>query len=78
VVKVLLENGADVSATDTHGGTPLHYAAALGYKGVAEVLLANKANVNARDGNGNTPLQLAATYGHQDVAELLRKHGGHE
>ncbi|MGO8926242.1 MAG: ankyrin repeat domain-containing protein, partial [Limisphaerales bacterium] len=58
--------------------TPLHLAARLGHKDVAELLLASKADVNAKDNGGQTPLHLAVVFGHKDVAELLRQHGGHE
>ena len=60
-----------ISSKDTHGLTPLHCAALLGHKDVAELLLANKAEVNARDTFGGTPLQIAAYHGYKDVAELL-------
>jgi ankyrin repeat protein len=75
-VKLLLTRGADANAKANNGGTPLHYAAANGYKDVAELLLASKADVNAKSSGGETPLRLAADY--KDLAELLRQHGGHE
>jgi ankyrin repeat protein len=51
--------------------TPLHIAASLGQREVAEVLLANGADVSARDSYFSTPLHRAALFGRNDVVELL-------
>jgi hypothetical protein len=60
-VKALLKDNPDlVFNKDKEGMTPLHDAAASGYKDVAELLLANKADVDAKAGNGLTPLHVAA------------------
>jgi hypothetical protein len=78
-VKALVKGNPDlVSSKDSIGFTPLHCAAANGYKEMAEFLLANNADVNARDDDGETPLHFAADLGHKDLAEMLRRHGGHE
>jgi ankyrin repeat protein len=72
-VKALLKVNPDlVFSTDTRlGATPLHFAASMGSKNIAELLLANKADVNAKAKDGRTPLHLAAQLGHKDVVELL-------
>jgi len=57
------------------GFTPLHRAAQLGHKDVAELLLAKGANVNDRANTGDTPLHAAALNSHMDVAELLLAKG---
>jgi cytohesin len=72
-VRDFLANGADVSAKDNIGRTPLHYAA-YGHKEVAEMLIANGADVNATDNGGGTPLHSAA-YGHKEIVELLIANG---
>lgn len=78
-VKALLKaNPYLVSSKDSHGMTPLHWAALNGQKDAVELLLANKADVNATSNNGDTPLHLAEAAEHQDVAELLRQHGGQD
>ena len=53
VVRVLLENGADVNARGDYGHTPLHLA---DNDDVARVLLECGADPGARDNTGQTPL----------------------
>jgi len=43
LVPLLVEHGADVSARNAYGHTPLHYAARHGYRAVAEALIARGA-----------------------------------
>jgi uncharacterized protein len=76
VLKVLIENGADVNAKTiagretsafmrdvrTKGETPLHRAAAFGDEVMIEYLLANGADREARDGNGDSPLTWASEH----------------
>ena len=71
-VKALLNDNPDlISSRDENAATPLHAAALMGHKDVAELLLANKADVNAKNNYGITPLEVSAIFGHKDVAELL-------
>jgi len=76
VLKVLVENGADVNARTipgketggfmrdvrTKGETPLHRAAAYGDEAMIEYLLANGADREARDANGDSPLTWASEH----------------
>ena len=76
-VRQLLKNDPSlVSSRDENGFTPLHLAAANGYKSMVEFLLTTKADVNAKDNAGSTPLhQAAAADGeHSDIVELLIAH----
>ncbi len=59
------------------GMTPLHNAAAMGSKEIAELLIASGADVNAKTLYGTTPLDLVKKE-HKDVADLLRSHGAVE
>jgi ankyrin repeat protein len=70
-VKSLIAEGSDVNVKDEKGSTPLHFAAYLGYKDVAELLILKGANVNAADKTGAIPLHFAARRGHKDLVELL-------
>ena len=75
-VKQHLAAGTDVNEKVSGGRTPLHRAASLGHKEIAELLIAKGADVNAKEWDGRTPLNEAARWGHNEVADLLRKHDG--
>src|SRR6266496_59586 len=56
-VKSLIKDSSDlVFSKDEDGFTPLHLAAANGYKDIAELLLASKADIEAKDKSRSTPL----------------------
>ncbi len=63
--------GHSANLEDTHGRTPLWYAASSGYDTVVEKLIAAGADVNAAAGYGETALQAAAGGGHLEVVEKL-------
>ena len=53
VVKILIENGADINAPDYLGKIPLHYAASDNNNAeVVKILIENGANINAPDYKG--------------------------
>ena len=58
-VKVLLEAGADINATNEADFTALHGAAFRGLNEVVEYLVAHDADIDARDFRGRTPFRLA-------------------
>ena len=49
MVELLLEKGADVKSKDSHGRTPLSWAAEYGHEAVVELLLEKGANVESKD-----------------------------
>ncbi|CAI6098822.1 unnamed protein product [Clonostachys chloroleuca] len=71
VVRLLLEHGATVAATDRHQRTPLHFAAVLGNIEMARLLLDKGADTTARDSSGCTPLLCSAKKNHSEVVGLL-------
>nr|CAH8869076.1 unnamed protein product [Trichobilharzia regenti] len=56
--------GANLNSCDTHGRTPLIWAATVGAKHAVESLLALGANLNHKDTHGLTALHCAASRGH--------------
>ncbi|KAK2024949.1 ankyrin, partial [Colletotrichum zoysiae] len=56
IVRLLLENGADISALDMEGATALHLASLAGHTEVVELLCAKGADVTAVNQEGSTPL----------------------
>jgi ankyrin repeat protein len=75
-VRALLKQGADVSAAQGDGMTPLHWAAERGDAAMAEMLLYAGANIAAVTRIGQyTPLHLAARGGNAAVVQALLKNG---
>jgi ankyrin repeat protein len=78
VVQKLIEYGADISAEDQNGHTPL-YDGSEGYHpkdcSVLRFLLERGADVNARTKQGETPLLRASIYGALEVVRVLLEHG---
>lgn len=75
MVKILLENGADVNAHNNQGTTALTYAAVKGKAEVVEALLIAGANPNARDNDTETVLMWAAAVGHTSIIQRLLQAG---
>ena len=71
-VEYLLENGANIKATDARGDTLLYIAVCKNFLQVAQCLISRGANVNSINGElGNTPLHAAASYGGVEMVQLL-------
>lgn len=66
-MKLLLENGADVSLKDVTQSTALHVAAGYGRCACVRMLLEAHADVDARDAGGSTALHVAAQQGQCEV-----------
>ncbi|TWG89160.1 ankyrin repeat protein [Cupriavidus gilardii J11] len=80
MVRLLIQQGVPISATDALGRTVLHAVAMLpaGTSGAIEFardLLDSGAPVNAADDEGCTPLMLAATAANIAMARLLLQRG---
>ena len=63
IVKLLLQNGADVNIKDDKQGSPLHYASLKGHSEIAKLLLLYGADVECQLSNKVTPLILASEKG---------------
>lgn len=83
--EVLVQAGADVSARDGFGRTPLHWAAEAGSVAVVGLLVGAGAELDAVDVSGTTPLAAtvaaledgkgSARQGHVEVVHMLVKAG---
>ena len=78
VVQELLDAGANVNATDKHGGTAVMMAAVNGHTDTVQVLLDAGADINMKHGFGKSAKMLAAEKGHSEVVELLEAAGDME
>ncbi|XP_068687498.1 uncharacterized protein [Montipora foliosa] len=71
LVKLLLENKADVDIQGENGETPLHKAVTQKDVPLVKLLLENKADVNIRDWSGKSPLHKAVTQKDVPLVKLL-------
>ena len=71
VVQLLLEEKAEIEATDSDGYAPLHLAVLRGQIDVVQLLLEEKAEIETTDEIGRTALFLAAGHYQIEVAQLL-------
>jgi ankyrin repeat protein len=69
--RLLVDRGANASAADGCGRTPLDIAAWFGYEALARLLVDRGADVSAASRSGCTPLQLAARCGHEALVLLF-------
>lgn len=70
-VKLLLDAGADMEATDKGGNTPLHAAAEVGSRRGVQMLLSRGARRGVKNHAGETPLDFAKRRGDDDIVRLL-------
>lgn len=70
-IRMLLDQGAEVDASDALGRTPLHMAAFYGRPRTTELLLAQHADLNSTDRVGMTPLHAAVLGGSLAEVDLL-------
>jgi len=73
MLKYLLEQGADVNATNGH--TPLHIAVEYENLDMVQLLLNKNANINATNKDGDTPLHIAVENENLDMIPLLLEKG---
>ena len=72
LVTLLFTKGADPNILSAEGDlTPMHFAAAGGYKDVVDVLIKNGCNPTKIDVIGDTPADHARRAGHVEVAAML-------
>lgn len=75
IIRVLINYGAEVSATDYMDNTALSVAAELGHVEVIRTLIQNNADVSHQNMRGDTPLMLAAANKKDEAVTLLLESG---
>jgi hypothetical protein len=76
VVRLLVQRGANLNATEYRDITALHLAVSQGNEEVVAFLLQQGAQANRRTMNGHTPLMWAARHSDSVIMEMLVKHLG--
>jgi HEAT repeat protein/ankyrin repeat protein len=72
MVKLLIERGADVNASDKNGNTALSEAASKGCdREVMRMLIKAGAKINAVNASGLTPFEMGLYSGHDGLDELI-------
>jgi hypothetical protein len=76
VVRLLVENGADLTQKESHGATPLHMAAESGQLHVSSFIVENdKDTLYEADDNGALPIHIAAANGHKPIVSYFLSQG---
>ena len=75
IVKVLLENGADVNAVSNANDTALHIAATNGDADIINLLLSRNADIKKLDGIQRSPLETARAYKRKRAEKVLKTAG---
>ncbi|KAF6787298.1 hypothetical protein CMUS01_16465 [Colletotrichum musicola] len=73
IVRLLLENGADIDIQNNSckSNTALSAASARGHEDVVRLLIEKDASVNAQSVSQTAPLYCASLNGHKDIVQLL-------
>lgn len=79
IIRILLEEGANIAMKNVRWRTPLHLAAEKGHEGAVRLLMEHGAAADEAAGvldrAGNTPLHSAAKNGHEAVVRVLLEMG---
>ena len=75
LVKLLIEEGADINGVDERGFTVLHRAIGYGHTDIALTLINKGANLEDSNDLGDTPLVAAAGKGNLEVVNALIRSG---
>jgi ankyrin repeat protein len=71
IASFLIDNGADVNATDNDGETPIYSAIKRDRPELTQLLIEKGAKVNIKDSRQFSPLTIAAAAGSDKIIELL-------
>ena len=72
IVKILLNNNANVNPKDKDGDTPLHSSSMNGHLEITKLLVNRGADINTKNERlGATCLHAASFSGHEDIVDFL-------
>lgn len=71
LIRLLLDKGANIGASDRYGHTALHYAAAMNQAAVIQLLLDRGAERHVIGAFGETPVDRALLYEHPNIVLML-------
>jgi hypothetical protein len=75
IVRLLLQNGAEVNVRNIYGYTPLHWAAIFGHVDILHLLVENGADLEAQNNYGQRALHCAALFGRLPfIQELISRY----
>lgn len=75
ILSLLINEGADVEATDKFSLTALHWSAKNGNTAVLNFLMQNGVQIEAKTKRNDTALHLAANYNHLNIVSALLNYG---
>ena len=75
IVKILVENDANVNVLNYKKMTPLHLSSMFGYIELTNFLLNKKISIDEQDETGGSALAYACAKGHKEIAKLLIDYG---
>lgn len=73
VIVELKKHGANISAVDSFGASPLHFAASSGHQAAIRALCSAGASLHTRDNNKRTPIGVAVSFQQEWAAEYLKR-----
>ncbi|MDA3885346.1 MAG: ankyrin repeat domain-containing protein [Candidatus Delongbacteria bacterium] len=71
IAKFLIDNGANINATDKEGSIPIHNSAAKGNYELTKYLIEKGTDINYKDLNGVTPLYFAFVSGNFQLIKYM-------
>lgn len=72
ILRILIDNRADVNAIDENGKTPLMVASFYGELEAVKLLVEAGADVRQKSNSGKTALDTAISWKHNEIAEYLK------
>ncbi|XP_069609609.1 ankyrin repeat domain-containing protein 22 [Ranitomeya imitator] len=73
LIRLLLNAGANVNATDSEGNTALHYACKMKSQSIVPILLEAKADPHIKNEAGETCIDIAERLRFQKILHLMKK-----